>query len=104
MNGLHFFFGIGAFLVPLIFAWVVLVAGEIRWAYWILSLLILPEAVWLWVTPSPPIRRRTPEIAGEKSFNGLFLLIVLFFVFSVGLELGFGNWIYTFSIRINLAS
>jgi FHS family Na+ dependent glucose MFS transporter 1 len=104
MNGLHFFFGIGAFLVPLIFAWVVLVAGEIRWAYWILSLLILPEAVWLWVTPSPPIRRRTPEIAGEKSFNGLFLLIILFFVFSVGLELGFGNWIYTFSIRINLAS
>jgi MFS transporter, FHS family, Na+ dependent glucose transporter 1 len=104
MNGLHFFFGVGAFLVPLIFAWVVLVASEIRWAYWILSLLILPEAVWLWFMPSPPIRMRTTETAGEKSFNGLFYLIVLFFAFTVGLELGFGNWIYTFSVQINLAT
>ncbi|MCX6064143.1 MAG: MFS transporter [Chloroflexi bacterium] len=36
--------------------------------------------------------------------NGLFLLIVLFFVFTVGLESGFGNWIYTFSSRLHLTS
>jgi FHS family Na+ dependent glucose MFS transporter 1 len=104
MNGLHFFFGISTFLAPLIFARVVLAANEIRWAYWFFSLLALPVAAWLWLLPSPPIRRRPPEAAGERSVNGLFLLIVLFFVLSVGLEFGYGNWIYTFSTRVNLAS
>ncbi|MFH1524441.1 MAG: MFS transporter [Chloroflexota bacterium] len=104
MNGLHFFFGVGSFLAPLIFARVVLAANEIRWAYWFFSLLALPVVAWLWLLPSPPIRRRMSEKASRKSINGLFLLIVLFFVFSVGLELGFGNWIYTFTVRIHLAS
>jgi FHS family Na+ dependent glucose MFS transporter 1 len=104
MNGLHFFFGVGSFVAPLIFAQAVLVAGEIRWAYWFFSLLTLPMAVWFWFMPSPPIRRRTPEAANGKPINGLFLLIVFFFVFTVGLELGFGNWIYTFSSRLHLTS
>jgi FHS family Na+ dependent glucose MFS transporter 1 len=104
MNGLHFFFGVGSFVAPLIFARVVLAAGEIHWAYWFFSLLALPVAAWFWFMPSPPIRTRMPEAAGGRSLNGIFLLIVLFFVFSVGLELGFGNWIYTFSARLHLAS
>ena len=104
MNGLHSFFGVGSFVAPLIFARVVLVAGEISWAYWIFSLLALPIAVWFWFLPSPPIRKRTPTAANGSSINGMFLLVVFFFVFSVGLELGFGNWIYTFSSRLHLAT
>jgi FHS family Na+ dependent glucose MFS transporter 1 len=104
MNGLHFFFGAGAFLAPLIFARVVLAANDIRWAYWFFSLLALPVASWFWFLPSPQIRTKTPEEASGRSINGLFLLIVLFFLVYVGLEVGFGNWIYTFSIRLHLAS
>ena len=104
MNGLHFFYGVGAFLAPLIFARVILAANEIRWAYWSFSLLTLPIAAWFWLLPSPPIRRKVTTEAYRGSFNGLFLLIVLFFVFHVGLELGFGNWIYTFSTRLNMVS
>jgi FHS family Na+ dependent glucose MFS transporter 1 len=104
MNGLHFFYGVGAFLAPLIFARVVLAANEIRWAYWSFSLLTLPVAAWFWLLSSPPIRRKVPTEAGRRSSNGLFLLIVLFFVFHVGLELGFGNWIYTFSTRLHMAN
>ena len=104
MNGLHFFFGVGSFVAPLIFARVVLAVGEIQWAYWIFSLLTLPLAAWFWYLPSPPVRRRISVAASGSSINGLFLLIVFFFVFSVGLELGFGNWIYTFSARLHLVS
>jgi FHS family Na+ dependent glucose MFS transporter 1 len=32
------------------------------------------------------------------------LLVVFFFVFTVGMEIGFGNWIYTFSSTLHLAS
>jgi FHS family Na+ dependent glucose MFS transporter 1 len=102
MNGLHFFFGVGSFLAPLIFARMVLVTSNIHWAYWLIALLILPISTWMWFLPSPPIRRRITAVSEDGSINGLFLLIVLFFVFTVGLELGFGNWIYTFSSQLNL--
>ena len=104
MNGLHFFYGVGSFVAPLIFARVVLAAGEISWAYWIFSLLALPVATWLWFMPSPPIRKRAHAAASGRSINGLFLLFVFFFVFTVGVELGFGNWIYTYSFRLHLAT
>lgn len=104
MNGLHFFFGVGSFLAPLIFARIVLATSNIHWAYWFIALLALPVSAWLWFLPSPQIRRRTTAVSVGRSINGLFLLIVLFFVFTVGLELGFGNWIYTFSNQIQLTN
>lgn len=103
LNGLHFFFGMGTFLAPLLFARVVLAANEIRWAYWAFSLLALPVTAWLWLLPSPPIRRRPAVAAGGRSVNALFLLIVIFFVLNVGLEQAYGAWLYTFSTRLNLA-
>lgn len=104
MNGLHFFFGVGSFIAPLVFARVIAVAGEIRWAYWLFSILALPMAAWLWLLPSPPIRTRKLDAVSGKSVNGLFYIIFLFFLFYVGLEVGFGNWIYTYSTRTNLSS
>jgi len=104
MNGLHFFFGAGSFLAPLIFARVVLAANDIQWAYWFIALLALPVAAWLWFLPSPEIRIKEVQASSGKSFNGLFLLIIFFFVACVGLEVGFGNWIYTYSVRLNLAN
>jgi FHS family Na+ dependent glucose MFS transporter 1 len=104
MNGRHFFFGVGSFLAPLIFARMLLGTKDILWAYWFIALLALPVSAWLWFLPSPPIRKRTSAVSGGRSINRLFLLIVFFFVFTVGLELGFGNWIYTFSSRLHLAN
>jgi MFS transporter, FHS family, Na+ dependent glucose transporter 1 len=104
MNGLHFFFGVGSFLAPLIFAQVLLISNGVRWTYWLFSLIALPVAAWLWSLPSPPIRRKTPEADSGRSVNGLFVMIVFFYILSVGLELGYGNWIYTFSTRIQLAN
>ena len=104
MNALHFFFGAGAFLAPLIFASVLEKAGGIHWAFWIYSLLALPLAAWFWLLPSPPIRHKTDAGGEGKPVNVLFVLIVLFFVFHVGMELGFGNWIYTFAVEIQMES
>ncbi len=53
MNGLHFFFGVGAFLSPLIINQMVLISGSITWAYWVLALLIMPLTIWLIRLPSP---------------------------------------------------
>ena len=53
MNGLHFFFGFGAFLSPLIIAWAMPADGDIARAYWTLALLQAPAALWLLRFPSP---------------------------------------------------
>jgi FHS family Na+ dependent glucose MFS transporter 1 len=103
MNGLHFFFGIGAFISPIVIAQVVLSTGDFRWAYWLLALLIVPVAVWFTRLPSPPIEHASQK-AGKTRTNTLFLLLIaaLLFVY-VGVETGFGNWIFTYATRLNLA-
>ena len=56
MNGLHFFFGAGAFLSPIIMAQTMLISDDITWAYWVLASLMLPVIVWLLRLPSPTVQ------------------------------------------------
>lgn len=104
MNGLHAFFGIGSFLAPLLFAQVVRATGDIQWAYWMFCLLALPVVIWFWLLPSPEVRKEAPHLATRKPSTGLIVLFVAFFAAYVGMEVGFGNWIYTYATRLNLAN
>ena len=47
MNGLHFFFGVGAFLSPLIIAAIIGEGATVAHAYWALAALMLPPMLWL---------------------------------------------------------
>jgi len=103
MNGLHFFFGAGAFLSPIIIAQTVLISGDIAWAYWVLALLMLPVIVLLLLLPSP-----TPQVVSKDGLVGqvnhlLVALIALFFFLYVGAEIGFGGWIFTYAVALNLS-
>jgi FHS family Na+ dependent glucose MFS transporter 1 len=103
MNGLHFFFGVGAFLSPILIAQAVLASGGIVWAYWSLALLILPAALWLARLPSPTAP--APMKRGAAGQTNLLLtgLIVLFLLLYVGAEISFGGWVYTYAVTLNLA-
>ncbi len=54
MNGLHFFYGLGALISPLIIAQAALAYGRSAWALWLIALLLLPAAFVLLRLPSPP--------------------------------------------------
>lgn len=103
MNGLHFFFGVGAFLSPLIIAQAVLLSGSINWGYWLLALLVGPAALWLLRLPSPPAQKVSHDGPAGQVNHGLVALIVLFFFLYVGAEVGFGGWIYTFALDSKVA-
>ncbi len=119
MNGLHFFFGAGAFLSPIIIAQTVLISDDITWAYWVLASLMLPVIVWLLRLPSPtvqaapkgdPVRQinhrstarlRSPKPEAHKRL--LVALIALFFFLYTGAEISFGGWIFTYAMALGLS-
>jgi len=103
MNALHFFFGIGTFVAPIIIAQSVLRTGEITWGFWVLALILAPVALWILRTPSPTTPSSETEKGGRKNTK-LLILIVAFLVVYVGAEVGFGGWIYTYALKLRLAN
>jgi FHS family Na+ dependent glucose MFS transporter 1 len=104
INGLHFFFGVGSFIAPLLLAKILLSAGDIHWLYWSFTIICLPIALWFWFLPEPSGHTHSEE---EKSdplpFIPVLLGALLFFLY-VGVELGFGNWIYTYTLTLGLGT
>src|SRR5215211_4678030 len=104
MNGLHAFFGVGAFIAPLIVARVISATGDIHWVYWFFAISAFPLALWIWNLPSPA-SRAVPIQHENASFPLLpVLIMVLCFVLYVGCEAGYGAWIYTYAFKLNFGS
>lgn len=103
MNGLHFFFGVGAFLSPIIIAQLVLLSGDIYWAYWAIVALVLPVAVWLFLLPSPSAQAASADDTRQFDLR-LLVLFAFFFMMFVGAETSFGGWIFTYVFRMGLAT
>lgn len=102
MNGLHFCFGVGAFLSPLIITQVVEAMNGLSWAFWILAWIILLPAAWIVRLPSPPppgSSRRGQDGAGIN--YALVLPMALLFLLYVGAEVGFGGWIFTYAVTLH---
>jgi FHS family Na+ dependent glucose MFS transporter 1 len=104
MTGLHFFFGVGAFLAPLLVAQVLLRYDDISWSFWFLSLLILPAALWLFLLPNPKPQhlKAAVEEPMEKTDLKLFVSVILFLLVYMGLVRGYGGWIYSYGLITGL--
>ena len=105
MNGLHFCYGIGAFLAPVIIAQAAVLSGDITWGYWALALLLLPVAAILLRAPSPH------HDATEQRHNqgapvpyALVALIILFFFLHVGAEAAYGGWVFSYATALGLGN
>lgn len=105
MNALHAFFGVGAFLSPLVIAACLGADGSIGGAYWMLAALVVPAILFVGLQSSPPIQRRHEEDEGGDGADRsglaeyrliIFLVAGLLFA-AVGAEVGFLNWVYTYA-------
>jgi FHS family Na+ dependent glucose MFS transporter 1 len=102
MNALHFFFGLGTFVTPIIIAQSNQLTGEVAWGYWVIALALVPIAVWMLSQPSPS----APEPDEEKGGDGnlLYLILIAAFLFLyVGAEVGFSGWLYTYALEVDIA-
>ena len=109
MNGLHFFFGLGAFLSPFLVAQVVGTAGGYRWAYWALAAfatLVGLRMLTLSGSPQPTHARDSETVRPARGPIPYPLVIsaMLFLFFYVGAEITFGGWVYTYAVTLKLAS
>jgi FHS family Na+ dependent glucose MFS transporter 1 len=105
LNALHFFFGVGAFLSPIIIGQSLALTGGIRAGYWLLSLLVLPVMIWLARLPSPSAPSQVLGAQDQRTEWLLVGLVAGFFFLYVGAEAGYGGWVYSYAVRqLNLDS
>ena len=104
MNGLHFFFGVGSFIAPLLLARVLIQTGDIHWLFWTVAITCLPLAIWYWLLSEPLTHTQAQERNNAPLPMLPVLLMVILFVLYVGLELGFANWIYTYALTLDLGT
>jgi FHS family Na+ dependent glucose MFS transporter 1 len=109
MNALHFFFGVGTFIAPIILAQTALLSGDIKLGYILIALMIIPVIIWITRQPTPSAQDQEEEAAekGPQNLSQNVIVIVftaLILFFYVGAELGFGGWIYTYALESNLAN
>ncbi len=103
VSGLHFFFGVGAFLAPTVVGLALDLGGGIAWAYWVLAAVMMPLVVWLPLLPSPAgYGPKRGERDGQPVEAGLVGTTAVFLFFYVGAEVGFGSWVYSYAVRMEL--
>jgi len=95
LNALQFFFGLGAFLCPLLIARSMLLTNSIEPAFWIVALSMLPAALWLMFL-RPPQKRDLPTAEIKTVAQPrLVLIIAIFLMLYIGTLVGFSGWLYT---------
>jgi FHS family Na+ dependent glucose MFS transporter 1 len=102
MNALHFFFGVGALVSPLIVAQTLQLGGGVRSSYWIMALIALPAAAFLARLPGPKAPAEAVESLSRKIDYGLISLVALLLFLYVGAEIGYYGWIYSYAVSLNL--
>lgn len=104
MNGLHFCFGLGAFLTPIVVNQSDLLSEDITWAFWALALFMLPVAAWLLRLTSPAVQNDSENGSARQADHRLLALMVVFFFLHVGAEMSYGGWVATYAETTDLAS
>jgi MFS transporter, FHS family, Na+ dependent glucose transporter 1 len=103
MNALHFFFGVGTFIAPVIVAQFIARDGGLVWTYLLLGLIILPTAV-IALLPSPPSPQAVRDSEGQRNDWLVIVLIALIFGCYSGGAMAFSGWIFTYVTELGLTN
>ena len=107
LNINYFSSGLGSFMAPVLIGLSILHSGTARWAFFGAALLALPGAALMaWLPgPQPPTRKRTnrEQPAVSRLPWGLIAVIMFFLFINIGIDVGFGGWVYTYAITLELA-
>ena len=98
LNALQFFFGLGAFICPLVIAQSRHLTGSVKGAYWVATLVMIPVAIWLITLKPPEKQMEEQQKNGKISLPLLVFGIAMFLMLYIGVLQGFSGWLYTIVI------
>jgi FHS family Na+ dependent glucose MFS transporter 1 len=104
MSTMHFAFGLGGFLSPMLVAQVVHRPDSLRITYWMLALLIIPVALFTLWLPSPPLVQHKTTDRPVALPSMTMALFALFFFLEVGAESGVMGWYFTYATERGMSS
>ncbi|HEY6331042.1 MAG TPA: MFS transporter [Blastocatellia bacterium] len=113
MNALHFFYGVGGLISPLIVAKALDVKGDTGFSYFAFAILILPAAAFLLLLRSPVNPSASESLPGPVSTaegaplpppntTKILWLIAVLLALYVGAEVSYGGWIYSYVVQTRL--
>jgi len=79
INGLHFSFGIGALLSPVLIAQSLSLSGNIHWAFWVIPIVIAPVVFSILSQPSPKLVKIETAKSDSKTDYTLVLYVTFFY-------------------------
>ncbi|MBD3896540.1 MFS transporter [Halomonas sp. ML-15] len=101
VSALHFCFGLGNMLVPLVMVAVLAITGLFQWAFWVVAVYLL-AMLWPLSRLSSPVKRTTEEDATPRAPKHrdplLLALFMLLFALYVGAEITFAGWITAYGV------
>jgi MFS transporter, FHS family, Na+ dependent glucose transporter 1 len=102
MNSLHFFYGVGSFFSPLILAAAIEYSGNLQWGFSSLAALSIIILLLLIGLETPANHKPAGlDLDGQSRKHSLWVvLIAVLFFFYVGTEVGFGNWVATYAVKM----
>ena len=105
MNALHFSFGLGGIVAPLIISIVMgWTGGSLNWALWSLVIFSLPGLAGLALLRSPENSSGEPQQGqANPEDRKLIVLLILLFFLTVGIQSGYSGWIFTYVTELQIA-
>ncbi len=97
MSALHFAFGLGGLLAPMLVATVVHRTDSLQITYWTLAALTLPAALLTWRSHSPALHLHKREESKAPLPALTLSLFVLFFFLEVGAEASVMGWYFSYA-------
>jgi fucose permease len=102
ISALHFVFGVGALLSPLLVNRSLSAHGNVHLAYVVAALACLVAALVVATRPTPDAVDVEEHARGEVAPRNLLLAVAFFFALYVGIEVGFAGWIATYADSVHL--
>ncbi|MGH9832131.1 MAG: MFS transporter [Blastocatellia bacterium] len=97
MSTMHFAFGLGGLLAPMLVAQLVHRPDSLQITYWSLALMIVPVALITLLLPSPPVSARKHSDAAAALPRLMIVLFAFFFFLEVGAEASVMGWYFSYA-------
>lgn len=99
MNGLHFAFGVGAMISPVLIGYTLVTHQSLTPAFIGITILVLPGVLLLWRAPLPAAPAAQQDSHGV-SHGVTVILVALFLFLYIGVESSMGGWIFSWASAV----